>query len=128
MAEVPLQRQFAGQARLVRLLLWRVGDSTDIGACLRTAVEAAMLTADDVAFLRECLDAEERQRALDGSAGPSREGRAAGPNGAAEAAGAANAPAAAVASPEGPVGLLVDEQLVARLRRCADKLNRADAA
>ena len=72
MAQVPLERQFAGQARLVRLLLWRVGDSTDVDGCLRVAVESAMLTADDAVFLRECLEAEERQRAH--GAGPERRG------------------------------------------------------
>ena len=118
MAEVSLQRQFMGQAQLVRLLLWRIGDSTDIEACLGVAAEAGMLTVDDVAFLRECLEAEESQRALRDA------GKAAGAS--AEAGGSAAAEAAVdfkdSATPS------IDEQLIARLRRCADKLNRADAA
>lgn len=92
MAAVPLHRQFAGQAQLVRLLLWRVGDSTDVDACLRTARSKNMIAEDDEAFLRSCLEAEEQQR----------EGAAS--------------------------DLAVDTDTIARLRRCADKLNRADSA
>lgn len=62
MAEVSLDRRFTGQARLVRLLLWRVGDSTDVQACLAAAREKHMIDEADEAFLRACLDAEERQR------------------------------------------------------------------
>ncbi len=62
MAEVPLHRQFAGQARLVRLLLWRIGDSTDIDECLAAARSAGMIGADDEAFLRKALSMEEGQR------------------------------------------------------------------
>ena len=118
MAEVSLQRQFMGQAQLVRLLLWRIGDSTDIEACLGVAAEAGMLTADDIAFLRECLEVEESQRALRDA------GKAVGAP--VEASG--NAAAEAVAGCEGSATLSIDEQLIVRLRRCADKLNRADAA
>ena len=92
MAAAPLHRQFAGQARLVRLLLWRVGDSTDVDACLRTARSKNMIAQDDEVFLRECLEAEELQR----------EGET--------------------------VDFAVDADTIARLRRCADKLNRADSA
>lgn len=87
-----LARQFIGQARLVRLLLWRVGDATDIDACMAAARSAGMLDADDEAFLRACMQAEERLR-QDGSA-----------------------------------GFETSEETVRRLRRCADKLNRADSA
>ena len=76
MAEVPLQRQFIGQARLVRLLLWRVGDSTDIDECLRVALSSGMIAPDDEAFLRECLAYEERQRAQ--GASPARSIKSAG--------------------------------------------------
>lgn len=62
MADIPLHRQFAGQARLVRLLLWRIGDTTDIEVCLDAAKSAHMITDDDVAFIRECLAREEEQR------------------------------------------------------------------
>lgn len=62
MAGVSLEKRFAGQARLVRLLLWRTGDSTDLNACFEAARAAGMISADDEAFLRDCLDAEERQR------------------------------------------------------------------
>lgn len=87
-----LARQFIGQARLVRLLLWRVGDSTDVDACLAVARDAGMLAAEDETFLRACMRAEERQRTEDAE------------------------------------GVEPDEETVRRLRRCADKLNRADSA
>ncbi len=88
MAEISLQRQFMGQAQLVRLLLWRIGDSTDIEACLGVAGKAVGVPVEA--------------------------------NG--------NAAAEAVAGCEGSATLSIDEQLIVRLRRCADKLNRADAA
>lgn len=87
-----LQKRFAGQARLVRLLLWRVGDSTDMDACLREALAAGMISEDDEPFLRQCMDAEEAQRQT------------------------------------GALPLDPDPQMIARLQRCADKLNRADSA
>lgn len=93
MGEVTIERQFTGQARLVRLLLWKVGDSTDVGHCLAVAMDQGMIDADDESFLRTCLEAEEAQR-------------------------------------EGGRETFVvpDEETVKRLRRCADKLNRADSA
>lgn len=90
--EVPLERRFAGQARLVRLLLWKVGDTTDVDACLGAARAAGMIDAADEAFLRTCLEAEESQRTA------------------------------------GTLDLRIDRATVDRLQRCADKLNRADAA
>lgn len=94
---VSLARQFAGQARLVRLLLWRVGDSTDVDACLQDALAQGMIAPDDETFLRACMATEEQQR---------------------------EEPGANVV----PAGMALDAQLIARLRRCADKLNRADSA
>lgn len=108
MAEVSLQRQFVGQARLVRLLLWRVGDSTDIDECLRVALESNMLAPDDEVFLRECLAVEESQRG-EGSE-------------AAQSATVADDLTNTLAT------FPIDTQTIARLRRCVDKLNRADAA
>ena len=98
MAGVPIERQFAGQARLVRLLLWRVGDSTDIDACLAEARASNMIDEDDEAFLRKCMAIEEAVR----------------DDGEADAAPDSDFP--------------ITQETVARLRRCADKLNRADAA
>ena len=98
MAGVPIERQFAGQARLVRLLLWRVGDSTDVDACLAEACASNMIDKNDEAFLRKCMAEEEALR--DG--------------GDVEAAPDSDFP--------------ITQETVARLRRCADKLNRADAA
>lgn len=100
MAAVPVERQFAGQARLVRLLLWRIGDSTDIDACFAEARASNMIDESDEAFLRACMAYEEAVR-----------------DGGAETAGTA-------ASSD----FSITQETVARLRRCADKLNRADAA
>lgn len=97
MEEVSLRRRFAGQARLVRLLLWRVGDSTDVDACLQIALGQGMITLDDAAFLRDCMEVEECGRE-------------------------------ALSEEDAPCGIALDEQLIVRLRRCADKLNRADSA
>lgn len=99
MTQVPVDRQFAGQARLVRLLLWKIGDSTDIGACLAAAVDQGMIDEGDRALLADCMRAEESMRSGDPSAN------------------ASDAPT-----------LEIDAETVARLRRCADKLNRADSA
>lgn len=85
-------KQFIGQARLVRLLLWKIGDSTDINACLEVAKSKNMVTKEDEAFLIDCMNAEEASR-----------------NG-------------------GSIGLEADEGVINHLRRCADKLNRADSA
>lgn len=93
MAEVSLHRQFAGQARLIRLLLWRIGDSTDLDACFAQASGQGMLDADDESFLREQLALEEAHR------GQLEE-----------------------------LAASIDEDVVRRLFRCADKLNRADSA
>ena len=98
MAGVPIERQFAGQARLVRLLLWRVGDSTDIDACLAEARASNMIDEDDEAFLRKCMAVEETVR--DGDE--------------------------ADAAPD--FDFPITQETIVRLRRCADKLNRADAA
>ncbi len=87
-----LRKRFVGQARLVRLLLWRIGSSTDLETCLCAAKQGGMLGDDDVRLLRELLDAEEACRA------------------------------------NGAVPIEVDEALVAKLQRYADKLNRADSA
>lgn len=87
-----MDRQFIGQARLARLLLWKVGDSTDVDACLEAALDGKMISPDDALFLKECMDAEESSRN------------------------------------SGNVPLDVTPDLVTKLRRCVDKLNRADCA
>ena len=98
MPDVPLHRQFVGQARLVRLLLWRIGDSTDIETCLLAAKDARMITDKDEAFLRACLASEEAQREADGAA-----------------------------NVDG-ISIDIDKETILRLRRCVDKLNQADSA
>lgn len=92
MAEVPIERRFAGQARLIRLLLWKTGDSTDLNVCFDAALNAGMISADDALFLREYLAIEETQRET------------------------------------GEFPDELDESVILRLQRCADKLNRADSA
>lgn len=92
MDTIRLERQFRGQARLIRLLLWKVGESTDIDKDLDAAVSQNMIDPVDAAFLSECLRTEERDRDAE------------------------------------RLGMDVTGQTVARLQRCADKLNRADSA
>lgn len=92
MDSMVLERRFRGQARLVRLLLWKIGESTDVEAALDEAVCRSMIDADDACFLKDCLNAEERDR------------------------------------DSCHVGITVTEDMVSRLQRCADKLNRADSA
>lgn len=62
MTDSSINRRFAGQARLIRLLLWRIGDSTDLSACFVAARASGMLTEDDEDFLRYALDLEETCR------------------------------------------------------------------
>lgn len=87
-----LERRFRGQARLVRLLLWKIGESTDIEAALDEAVRQSMIDTDDALFLKDCLNAEERDRDSD------------------------------------HLEIIVSEDMVSHLQRCADRLNRADSA
>lgn len=115
MAEVSLERQFIGQARLVRLLLWRVGDSTDIDECLRVALESGMLAPNDEAFLRGCLAQEEKHRGEGGTVATTVPEDPDTPDNASSASHGADI-------------FPIDAQLIVRLRRCVDKLNRADAA
>lgn len=62
MTDSNLEKQFIGQARLSRLLLWRFGNSTNIDECFPAAKEIGKLDEDEIAFLKECLDAEEASR------------------------------------------------------------------
>lgn len=92
MIEDPQHRRFAGQARLVRMLLWKIGECADMEACLDAANAKGMLDAEDMAFARMCLAAEEGQRE------------------------------------SGELEIYVDEAVLRRLQRLADRLNRADSA
>lgn len=87
-----LDKQFIGQARLVRLLLWKIGDSTDIPSCLEVAKSKNMITEEDETFLIECMNEEEAARE------------------------------------SGGINLEINQDALEHLRRCADKLNRADSA
>lgn len=57
-----LEKRFRGQARLVRLLLWKVGETTDIDTALESALNQGMITSEDASFLSECMAAEESGR------------------------------------------------------------------
>lgn len=60
---VPIERRFAGTARLVTLHLWRVAKSTDVDDGFRAASELGMLSPENEAFVRDCLRAAERMEA-----------------------------------------------------------------
>lgn len=60
MAEVPVDKRFRGSVRLVTLLLWRVGESTDIEKGFAEAHDKLMIGADHEAFIRECFAIDER--------------------------------------------------------------------
>ena len=87
-----LNTQFIGQARLTRLLLWKIGNSTDADTCFNEARNRNMLTEEDIEFLNRCLDAEEQARDSD------------------------------------DLPLEPSQEMLAHLRRCANKLNSADCA
>lgn len=87
-----LRKRFVGQTRLIRLLLWRIGNSTDLETCFCAAQQQEMLSAEDVLFLHELLDEEEASRECN------------------------------------TLSIDIDETLVLKLQRYADKLNRADSA
>lgn len=60
MAEVPVEKRFRGSVRLVTLLLWRMGESTDVSVGLAEALGKGMINEDHVAFIRKCMDLDER--------------------------------------------------------------------
>lgn len=62
MEGTPLQRRFIGQSQLVRMLLWKIGESTDIEIGLTVAHAGRMLSDDDVIFASRCLAVEELHR------------------------------------------------------------------
>ncbi len=60
MAEVSLEKRFRGSVRLVTLHLWRVAKSTDLEEGFAQALALGMLKPENVAFIRECLAANEK--------------------------------------------------------------------
>lgn len=60
MAEVPVDKRFRGSVRLVTLLLWRIGESTDIEKGFAEAHKCLMINDDHERFIRECLEADAR--------------------------------------------------------------------
>lgn len=53
MAEVSIEKRFRGQCRLVKLLLWRQAESTDLDVCFQRTIERGRIDQDDEAFLRD---------------------------------------------------------------------------
>ena len=60
MAEVPVEKRFRGSVRLVTLLLWRVGESTDVEKGFAEAHDKLMINDEHEAFIRECLALDAR--------------------------------------------------------------------
>lgn len=56
MAEVPVDKRFRGSVRLVTLLLWRIGESTDVSVGFAEALEKRMLADEHVAFIKGCME------------------------------------------------------------------------
>lgn len=68
MANVPLDKRFYGQTRLLKTLLWRQGLSTDLDVCFDYTKKAGFINADDEEFLRtafEMLDQMDAEVDLD---------------------------------------------------------------
>lgn len=55
MAEVSVEKRFRGSVRLVTLLLWRIGESTDIERGLAEARALRMINNQHEQFIRDCL-------------------------------------------------------------------------
>lgn len=60
MAEVPVEKRFRGSVRLVTLLLWRIGESTDVEKGFAEARGKGMLSEGHERFLRECFEVDAR--------------------------------------------------------------------
>lgn len=60
MAEVSVEKRFRGSARLVTLLLWRIGESTDIEVGFAEAHDKLMINDEHEAFIRECFAIDAR--------------------------------------------------------------------
>ncbi len=55
MAEVSAEKRFRGSVRLVTLLLWRIGESTDVEKGFAQARDMRMINDEHEAFIRECF-------------------------------------------------------------------------
>ncbi len=60
MAEVSVEKRFRGSVRLVTLLLWRIGESTDVDKGFAEAHDKLMINDDHEAFIRECFEIDKR--------------------------------------------------------------------
>lgn len=60
MAEVSVEKRFRGSVRLVTLLLWRIGESTDIERGLAQARDMGMINEQHERFIRDCMGIDER--------------------------------------------------------------------
>lgn len=55
---VPVEKRFRGQVRLLTLLLWRVGKSTDLDVCFQAAKDLRMIDGSHESFIRACIEAQ----------------------------------------------------------------------
>ena len=60
MAEVSIEKRFRGSVRLVTLLLWRIGESTDVERGLAQARGMGMIAEQHERFIRDCMAADAR--------------------------------------------------------------------
>ena len=60
MAEVPVEKRFRGSVRLVTLLLWRIGESTDVEHGFAAARAMRMIGEEHELFIRSCFEADAR--------------------------------------------------------------------
>ncbi|MBR5260476.1 MAG: hypothetical protein IKV48_08450 [Eggerthellaceae bacterium] len=60
MAEVPIDKRFRGSVRLVTLLLWRIGESTDVEKGFADARAMRMIDENHERFIRDCLEVDAR--------------------------------------------------------------------
>lgn len=60
MPEVSVEKKFRGSVRLVTLHLWRVAKSTNLDECFAETRKLGMINEENEAFIRKCLDANER--------------------------------------------------------------------
>lgn len=56
MAEVSVEKRFRGSVRLVTLLLWRIGESTDVERGFAEALDKRMINEENRAFIRRCME------------------------------------------------------------------------
>lgn len=56
MGEVSVEKRFRGSVRLVTLLLWRIGESTDVERGFAEALDKRMISEGHRVFIRRCME------------------------------------------------------------------------